>query len=337
GLQAGYRTEPLDRLDDSVGVLVVLPGAGPEDNNWKPLFDWVKKGGRLVLAGELPPVQDLELALVEEEDAKSTALIPAGLYYYRFDRLTGQLPPGFAFRIPAGEHDVEPVLTRDEANGPHYAVHQLRDQGEVVVFADERLFTNIALTVDHNAELVLELLRDAEKIEIVDPWTQAGAETPLESVHKAGLTALIVQLLLLLLLYVLWRGIIFGTPRDPEQRTRRSFAEHVRAVGMQYARAQAGGHALGAYAAWVLERLRERLPRGRQLSLDALAAEVAARSGRDPGEVSRLLHEAQAASDATAPGSYRPESLKHYAPQQGGAEQRIQVVNELTALLASLR
>ena len=91
-----------------------------------------------------------------------------------------------------------------------------------------------------------------------------------------GLAAYLGTLLVLALLalLLLWRGIAFGKLRDPPAHTRRSFADHVRAIGMQYARADASRHALGAYARWAIERLRERVPRGRHRSLDELAQEI---------------------------------------------------------------
>jgi hypothetical protein len=141
-----------------------------------------------------------------------------------------------------------------------------------------------------------------------------------------------------LLLFALWKGISFGTPRDDQERRRRSFSEHVRAVGLQYARARAAPHALGVYAGWALERLRERLPKGRQRSIQELAVEVAARTGRDRAEVEQLLHEAQAASDVAAPASMRPESLRdaQHPVALGSEQQRVAILDRLADLLAAL-
>jgi hypothetical protein len=336
GVDAGYRLKPFDHIEEDVGVIVVLRGGGPD--NWRPLFEWVDAGGILVLAGELPPNDVMALEAVVDE-SKNPVFVPGGIYYYRLQMREARVPPMWGLRVPSDAYNIDPVLSHDPSvrEGPHYAVHQLRKAGELIVFADDQLFSNIALTTDHNAEILVMLLEGRGKVEFADPWSSKGADNPLDSMHQAHLTPLIVQLLVLLLLFVLWKGIAFGAPRDPEQRTRRSFAEHVRALGMQYARARAGGHAFGSYAGWALERLRDRMPRGRQLSTDALAYEIAARLGRDPAEVARLLHEAQAASDLAAPGSFRPESLRGGPMMVATPEQRMATLHELSALLTALQ
>ena len=91
--------------------------------------------------------------------------------------------------------------------------------------------------------------------------------------------------------------------QDPRQEERRQFSEHVRALGLQYARARAARHVLGAYATWTVERLRERIRLPRERGLGDLAAAVATRTERPLGEVARALFASrQDADDADAKG-----------------------------------
>src|SRR5690606_30817996 len=75
GVEAGYRLEQLAKVDATTGVLLVLPGGGPEDDDWSGVKRWVEEGGLLVLAGESP--DDPELALVYGSPSSETTLTPA--------------------------------------------------------------------------------------------------------------------------------------------------------------------------------------------------------------------------------------------------------------------
>jgi len=116
---------------------------------------------------------------------------------------------------------------------------------------------------------------------------------PLSSVSRGRLAPALAQLALVVLLFFVARGAHFGRPRDAVLSRRRAFAEHARAVGLQYARGRAARHALGLYGTFALERLRERLRLAGGKGLGALAEAVSRRSGRPLGEVMRLLLEAR--------------------------------------------
>jgi hypothetical protein len=351
-IKASYRLEPLSTIDDTVGALIVLPGGIPEEFNWEPLVAWMKEGGTLILAGTTPPA-DIANVTLASDPVTDPLLVAAGEYEYLLSGIEIRTPPSLALRITdasaapskgatASLLATESMLTRDpwDAGAVHYATRTPYGQGELLVFADHLLFTNIALTVDGNSEALLRMLDYRGDVQISDPWTGAGSSSPLESIHRARMTPIVVQLLFLLLLFLLWRGISFGRMRDKERRTRRSFGDHVRAVGLQYARAKAANHAFGAYASWALERLRERVPKGRQRSIDELADELAARSGMPASEVSRLLHAAQAASDAAIPASFRPDSLRGaeaaYLSSGSPGEHHLEVMRKLSDLLANV-
>ncbi|MBW2456899.1 MAG: DUF4129 domain-containing protein [Deltaproteobacteria bacterium] len=345
-VDASFRLDELGSISEDVDVLVLLSEAGLEDGNWAPLIEWVSDGGTLVLAGVLP--DDERLAIRHVFDSSTTTTLNGA---WRFESLLAglnvQVPPGAALRVDAGGLEALPMLVREEGSEPLYALQGDLGQGEIIALADDHLFTNIALAVGDNGEAVVRILKGRGTVELATSWTGAAASSPFEAVHRARLTPLIAQLLVLLTLLFLWKGIAFGKLRDPRDTTRRRFADHVRAVGLQYTRARASAHALSAYSRWALERLRERVPQGRQSDLDELADKLAVRTGWAVDEISNLLRYAQAASDTGPAASLRPSSLRAgLAPAAQAlslteADQRhlplhVEQMQRLAALIAAL-
>jgi hypothetical protein len=226
-----------------------------------------------------------------------------------FGELDLAIPAGPTLRPTGGEV----LLARED--GEPYAVHRRLGSsgilgGHVVVLADDRLFTNIALTAGENGAFLISLFRALRpEVEICDAWTGAGADTPLDTIASAHMTPILLQLLALLVAFFLWKGRAFGVLRDPPSFQRRAFADHVRALGMAYARAGASRHVLGLYAAWAIEKLRDRVPRGGRFGLAPLADAIAARTGQPQGEVMRVLVEAHDAQKEAAPPSMRSGPL----------------------------
>jgi hypothetical protein len=336
GVEAGHRIAPLAEVGDDVGALVVLTAAVDGELDWDPVLAWVDSGGLLFLAGVRPEHPRVPLGL-RPNDAAGNALAPEWYYVSKLAGLELAVPPGPALGKPYGAVSWRDVLSRDDDST--YAAAGRLGAGEIVAFADDRLFSNIAMAVADNAEGVARILEGHGKVELCTALTGAAAATPLDSLNRAHLTPLVAQLLLLLLLFVLWRGTAFGTRRDPPEHRRRNFADHVRALGLQYARASASSHALGIYARWTLERLRERLPRGRRSDQGELIAEIAHMSGRAPAQVEAILSRAQGASDAYGPASMRPSSLRPngmHLGAGGDAAADVELMRQLTQLMSDV-
>ena len=176
-----------------------------------------------------------------------------------------------------------------------YAVERTyEDGGSAVVLADDRLLTNVSLLVGDNALLLVELLRPGgQKLEIAGELTGLVAKNPITSVQRSRLAPALLQLSLLILLFFVFKGAHFGRPVDPTAGTRRAFAEHARAIGLQYGRTRAGRHALEIYGSYALERMRERLNLSGGKGMLAVAEEVATRTGRPLGDVMRVLVESR--------------------------------------------
>ena len=300
GFEAGFRVTKMTSFSEETHfgglVIVMLQGSEASDEEWDALDEWIQEGGRLVVAGaQVPPWLDADYT-VGFSDAK--VWVPPSVAP-EFAVPYVELPEGYAVEDRSSG---EVLLERE---GEVFAVRYEHGMGNVVVMAGDQLFTNASLPIADNAIFVESLLGDlGQKIEFIDAWAAAGADDPLESIRRTHLTPAVVQLLLLILALYLWRGVRFGRARDPIPPSRRAFVQHAEAMGQHYTKARATGHAAGAYAGWVLDRLRDRFPTAAAGGLHGLAQQVARRSGRDETTVMRMLVEAHGAAESrTGAGS----------------------------------
>ena len=328
-----------DKLADVEGelTLVLLPGASIAEGDAKHLMRWVEeKGGRLVVAGE--PPRSLGLGLVVSAGDlevpptlfaaahRSSDAVYLGSYH-------GVAPVGPWLDVASSATaEMPPLLER--MNGEPYARSAERGKGRVVVLADESLFTNVAMAIPENRELVVALLRSlgpGRQVELVDHWTGQGAESAVESLRRAALTPVAIQLLVLLAVFLAWKGARFARPRDPVTHHRRAFADHARALGLGYERAGATRHVFGLYARWALDRLRERVQRRGGRGLSPLAEAIARRTGRAEGEVMRVLVEALSARDETS--ATHDEGAPAEKPEAGARPVNLVLMRELEGFL----
>jgi hypothetical protein len=332
GVDARARRKPLTSLEGEERTLVLLRGVTLDDDEWKSVLEWVREGHTLIVAGPVFLPEEVGVDVVRARGESGLWLTPAGDYEDSLGALDLASPEDGAVTLKSDA--ASPLLFRDEEV---YAARARLDEGTVLVFGDGRLFTNIALAQADDARFLAELFRlFPGDVELCDLWTGAGASTPMEAVANAKLTPLVLQLLAALALYVLWKGRSFGVPRDPASASRRAFADHVRALGAAYSRARASQHVAGLYAAWAIERLRDRMHGGQKRGLVALAEAVARRTGRPEPEVMRVLVEAQGVGEEAAPPSFRasgPPSGRR-APTPSDAGDSLALVRELDRYLA---
>lgn len=337
GVEVKRRAEPLGKLAGPTTV-VLLPGVQPDDATWEHLLAWVQdQGGRLILAGAHPLPAGVGVKLVQGT-SQGTAVRVDFQYVGTYGDLSLAIPEGPGLEPVSGEEVEGALLHRKEAV---YASLRSVGEGKLAVLADDRLFTNAALLAVDDAALLTRLVQgmpEPAELELCDEWTGIGATTPLQSLDRAHLTPLIVQLFALLGLFCLWKGKAFARLRDPPSEARRAFADHVRALGLAYSRARASRHVLGLYAAWAMERLRERVHRTGGQGLIPLAEVIAARTGRSEAEVMRVLVEAGGARDEAAPpSSLRPTGARP-APRARRAEVEadLALMHELWGLLSAM-
>lgn len=301
-IEAGFRARRLTKLeegDEGPSTLVLFHDIeAPTEEVWRRVRDWVRSGRHLILAGApLPGWVDARYGLASGDEAR----LDPGPEAHEMP-LLGDLR-GFVSPDPqsveAPEFGWSKLVVR--RGGGVYAAQHKEGEGLVTVLADDRIFTNVGLTVGDNPALVIALLSLAEgRVELVDGLLDWGADNPAQAVQQMKLTPVVLQLLLLALVFYLWRGVRFGRPRDPVARSRRRFSEHVQALGLHYARARATRHAAAQYAAWALDRLRDRVHTGGASGLYGVAQALAGRTGDDETKIYQVLLEATSLREGAA-------------------------------------
>jgi hypothetical protein len=249
GIPTEHRLKPLDDLKGFDGAILLM--AEPDPEEWKKLLGWVEKGGGLIVAMNGPFPDELRV----HEDKGHFPLHQMRVWpesRAAFGDFKVAVPDGRC--LGGGD-----ILVGDKECA--YAVVAVREKGVIAVVGGTRLFENASLAQADNAAFLFSLLQRIRwpgDVQIVDEMTGHASPNPLASLSRAGLLPLVAQLLLLVLALFIHRGRAFGLRRDPPERARRAFVEHVRAVGVQYAKANALNHAITSQVAYALERLRRR-------------------------------------------------------------------------------
>jgi hypothetical protein len=304
GLKVRHRVRSLEKIEPEVGGIIAFD-PHLDEKEWAALFSFAESGGLLVVAtNSAPAAKRLSVQSVGTACDGKLTLSESYRAHELFGDAKLRTTPGAALRIENQDH----WAIASCGDAPYVAGGRIGD-GAFVVLPNADLLTNAALVVDENAYFWAGLLGHARVVELVGPWTGGGASSPFQAVANTKLTPVLIQILLLLAVLYVSRGAHFGSPRDPPQQSRRVFAEHVRALGIVYAKAKASRLVLAAYAGWVIDRLRERLQPGTDGTLHALAHAVAQRTGRPEGDVMRILVEARTARDAMGRADSSPEDL----------------------------
>jgi Domain of unknown function (DUF4129) len=298
GFKVHERLLSLAKINDSkVEQIVLLPGAQVGDDEWKALRAWILESNHaLVIAGGQHTLPDwIGMRTVPKQDLSSQPMRPTQAEVKRWGDLQVRVPesnrleckPSHAIVLSYGQVTYAAETWTDDDD----------DSSRVLVLADDFLFRNASLLVADNAAMLDNLLRDGGmSIEWVGDLAGLVSTNPVQSVGRGRLGPAMLQLAAFLLIFFVGVGARFGRPVPSERLQRREFVEHVRALGLHYARARGERHALGLFGVYAVERLRERLGLRVDRSLSGLAEAVATRTGRSVGEVMRTLLEARDAS-----------------------------------------
>ncbi len=257
--------------------------------DWDALYRWVDDGGQLWVALEY----DLRPGDFPTDTLPDVDCVPH-VFDWAPPRSTLRLPNAPGLKV-TGEA-VAVIGCRGEDSAA-YMTQEPWGSGTIVTFAAPDLFTNVGIAAGDNVNTLFELVTPPDSVEWIDVVLGSGANDPISAVSAAGLSPWIIQLLILGLIFLLWRGMAFGRLRDPETQKRRAFADHARALGTQYQRSQASHFTLGHYAAWALERLRRLVRPQRVDTLHALSAAIAQRTGQREAKIMGLLVRANEARD----------------------------------------
>jgi hypothetical protein len=301
GQGVSQRFRPLagpDAIAADVSTIVVLPNH-LEDGAWGLLQAWLQKGGVAVFS---TPIESIDRAFGVSRGS--------------------QLCGGRATVLPSGERSllvsvgpslvaptVLPVLATCETGEP-YIAETSAGQGRAIFLATPELLSNASLVAGDNARLLANLLDLPEgRVEIIGSLTRPAVQSPFSAVAAAGLTPWLCQLLLLAAAFAAYRGVPFGRRVEAPGQQRRRFSEHVQALGQRWAEQRASSSALGAYAGYGLELLRERVPVGAGRSSGDLARAVAQKTGREPAAVAKTLELSRRAQEGTG-GANEAEDLQ---------------------------
>jgi hypothetical protein len=334
-IKAQHRWRDIEALAQTDGAIVLLDGILLAQPDWQRLLTWVEHdGGVLIIATGTDFPREIGIDYTPGPDL-TTELVPEfGAAY--FTGLDCVAPPGRTLVARDDVGSTDSVLSRpnsvdvfDLANTllpEPYVLRRQLGEGEIFVFAESHMWTNAGLLVADNGACLVNLLRsaDVDEVDFVDQYTGAGADDPLESVREAKLGALFLQILLFLALLYAMVGLPFARLRDPPERRRRAFVEHVRTLGQRYAQAGATHYVAVHYCGWALDRLRARLQPGSARGLHPLAVAIAARTGRREGEVMEILVEAHELRESNA------------SANRGGSSE-LELMRRLSELLAQIR
>jgi hypothetical protein len=306
GFKVHERLLSLAKISESTAdQLVLLPGASLTKEDWAAVEKWMQgRRHSLIIAGgrrELPSW--IGMKVVEKHAAHVDTLALSDADAKRWGNLRAHIPEANVVQgLVEPKAQYQTILARKQGayalvRWAEYGGGEGDEANPIVVLADDFLFRNVSLLVDDNAVLLDHLLRDSgTSLELAGDLTGLVAANPIQSVRRGRLGPALVQLTAFLLVFFLCKGARFGRPVAVETIQRRDFSEHVRALGLHYARARGERLALGFLGAYVGERLRERFRLRADRSLSGLAEAVSLRTGRPVGEVMRLLVEARDAS-----------------------------------------
>lgn len=299
GSNVRTRVTPLSKLEPTVDIVLLL-GPELEDAEHARLLEWVMGGGTLIVVATSDFMDEAEVEpklgscghLAER--GPGSELVPLRLAVVGQRRLALTPNPS---SVIAQRVDVA-------CGGEPYIVTSFLGDGGIIFIPERELLTNASLSVADNARLIAELFATeyGHSVELVGPWTGEGASSPVQSLKGAGMLPAMLQLLGLALLLAVRQGTSFGARRDEQRHERRAFADHVRAIAANYAKAGAGRMVSGQYGLLLIEQLRERLCPGQAPSLLELAAAIARRVGRPETEIVRLLVEAKTSFDDPSEG-----------------------------------
>jgi len=304
GFTPHERLTSLSKIDGAVSALLLLPGADDVEGSWPAVANWVAEGGTLIVAGgrrSLPSWIGVTIGPDVTSDTTSAPLTVPREVGERLPRLSAVVPSRREVQLAVsvsrsddGSEESPPAILLSRGKAIYAVERTYEGGGRAIVLADDLLLTNASLLVGDNARLLIELLRPGgPKLDVAGELTGLVAKNPLSSVQRGRLAPAMLQLLLLIIAFFVYKGAHFGRPIDPIATTRRRFSEHARAIGLLYGRNRAGRHALESYGSYALDRMRERLNLTGGKSLLAVAEELATRTGRPLGEVMRVLVESR--------------------------------------------
>jgi hypothetical protein len=331
-------------MKGKTGAVVILDAERVplEDETRDHLVAWVRQGGTLVIAGspsQWPPdfwarptttecasgpatvtvetrspkvaAKDVQSDDEDEDDEPATPSVPSGTRHAR-------IPQGAAMTWPS--EDRAPLAIARLEDGELYGALRTFGEGRVLGLATGDLLTNLGLAVPGNASALVGMLATLGRNEFAVARSEQGIappSNPFSGLIHIGLGPALLHAALFIPLLFFAFGARQAAPRVDASLRRRSFAEHVQAVGALYARRRAATHALAIYAKHVDDRVRARMGRG----TDPVQF-LAARSGADLRVATELYARAREAKSGERPKGDELHVLKRLSELYAKAMER---------------
>jgi len=319
---------PLTTLSDEVEFLVLLDPTEPiEDDERTALRDWVRAGGRLVLASYADR-SDASVAGRWARASMDQTLRQFGVTLATATRADVTVSPSLeteatadlsAVHLPStgrlrvlGEGEIEPaepkpvvaVLLADEDGAPA-AVSVSYGHGAVVVLAEAEMLSNATLSRADNVVLAANVVYAGGAPGVVhfDEYHHgfggSGGALAGPRVDTSPFRNTALALLGVVAIYAIGRSRRFGAPVSRAGTDRRSSAEYVRALAQVYSQAEAGHAAAAMLASSFRRRIAAAAALPASAELPVLAGELQ-RRGLPGREMTELLRQLEAADEEIA-------------------------------------
>jgi len=293
--ESGYRierwTRPPDQLPAGDALLIVTdPTDIPSGTDKAALESFIKRGGEIVLAGNLAP-------LFVNELAPKPMLISSGPA-----KFSAQAPSRQALNAPEIEMDAGATWTNPTSgvglygDGSQYTVMQYScGSGSLLWLASSSVLNNAGLRDAGNVEFLLSTAGSKSRQVFWDEYFHGYRTTEPVAVTHPQLTWLFAQLSLLAVAVLLTFSRRSGPRRPVRPESRLSPLEYVRALGQLYESAHAANVALDIAYERFRYAVSKRLGLRPSASREELARAVAERWAVDRADLQSLLESCDSA------------------------------------------
>lgn len=295
----------LEELGAEVSVTEGVPGADadvalllsdqtPEDRV-DDLRDWVRDGGRLVVADPGSPFTPLPAGSVDPLGGLVQSSIPPGICTIDALADVGRIDArgGLAYDVDGSTGrcygDEEGAFVVTAADG----------EGTIASVGGAGLFTNEALGEFDNAVLAAALLapEPGTTVAFLEPPAPGSGDAGLADLVAPGVKAGLAQLVVAFVLYAIWRARRLGPPIEEPQPVQIAGSELVSAVGELLQQARTPERAADLLRDDLRRRLCAHLGLAAGTPPDVVASVTASRTGADAEAVYAALAGPPVASD----------------------------------------
>lgn len=294
------------KYDDPTGVALCLlgPARNPTAAEWDALLTWVSYGGHLLFAvreSDEPltiPRLDIEVVSIESATNDEAENNDEGVPDER--QVATQIIDSDAFEWSSTQQVLsDSAVTLVTWQRTVQAVRQVYGNGQVVVVADDDIFSNSALWIGDNSVLAFRLLETTGFIDTVyfdESLNDSGTPKIVGLLLDPLFRPVTIQLLAIVLLYGWWQSRRFGPLLPPAATARHNIVDHSDTVGNLHYKSRDGNVALCSYLNQLVNQLHLKTFPGREARV---LEPIALRMGTTTDTLKKLLDRAEKASESS--------------------------------------